>query len=160
MAPSSTGGSTAKKTASSTPDKAAEDTTSEQTEQPSGGSDEPLQVDGNAGTQNFAANGDAVVIKATGEIDSGLFTDAGETDKLVTVDKDVYEEFYFPGTTRPSHRLLYVAGQVVKQSDLDRINRSRAAAEKADGSEFPLDPTTIASGTKVDGPVVSSTAHE
>lgn len=143
-------GSTTKKTAASSE---ASSTPAEET--PSGGSDEPLQVDGNAGTQDFnAGDGEAVVIKASGQIESGLFTDAGKTDKLVVVDKDVYEEFYFPGTKRPSHRLLYVAGQVVKQSDLDRINASRKAAAEATGAEFPLDSTTVASGTKVDGPVV------
>jgi len=149
MAPSGTS-TTAKKTASS-----ASSTDSQTTEQPAAGSsDEPLQVDGNAGVQNFGD--DTVVIRSTDQIDSGLFTDKGQTDKLVVVDKDVYEEFYFPGTKRPSHRLLYTAGQVVKQSDLDRINASRKAAAEADPAEFPIDPTTIASGTKVDGPVKSS----
>lgn len=150
MAPSNP--STAKKAASSS---SGSDTPTE--EQPSGGSSEALQVDGNAGTQDFAAgdNG-AVVIKAADQIDSGLFTDAGKTDKLVVVDKDVYEEFYFPNTKRPSHRLLYTAGQVVKQSDLDRINASRKAAAEDDGTAFPIDPTTLASGTKAEGPVVSS----
>jgi hypothetical protein len=142
---------TAKKTAASS------GATDEKKEQPSGGSDEALQVDGNAGTQDFSAgdNG-AIVISATDQIDTGLFTDAGEVDKLVTVDKDVYEEFYFPGTKRPSHRLLYTAGQTVKQSDLDRINASRKAAAEADPAAFPVDPTTLASGTRAEGPVVSS----
>lgn len=152
MAP--TGNSTAKKTASTSEAKNDNPPTEEQ---PAGGSDEALQVDGNAGTQDFnAGDAEAVVIKASGELDSGLFSDAGQVDKLVTVDKDVYEEFYFPGTKRPSHRLLYTAGQVVKQSDLDRINASRKAAAEASGAEFPIDPTTLASGTKADGPVVSS----
>jgi hypothetical protein len=60
---------------------------------------------------------DATVVKESGEIP----TSAGPpVDELVTVDKDVVAEFTPKNAKRPSHILLFHAGQVVRRSELER----------------------------------------
>lgn len=61
--------------------------------------------------------GDVTLIKA-GEAVTLEALDAG-ADPLVTVGKDVVLEFYPQGTKRPSHILLYHAGQTVLKSQLE-----------------------------------------
>lgn len=106
-----------------------------------------------------AGSGDeAVTVTDTDKIE-GVYEDT-DNDALVTITKDVVEEFYYPGTKRPAHRILFVKGQVVRKAEIDRLNsnvEARKAAASRDADEpVPLeehiDPTTIASGTGANAP--------
>lgn len=52
---------------------------------------------------------------------ASIGTGDADNDPLVTVQDDVYEEFYFENTQRPAYRLLFTKGQVVKQSQIDAV---------------------------------------
>lgn len=102
----------------------------------------------------------AVIIKSDGELAGDIFKEGDAVDVLVSVEKDVYEEFYFPGTKRPAQRLLYPAGTQVKKSDLERLNASRKAA--AAPVEPVIDSTTApASDEKADeNPAAKASAKD
>lgn len=102
-----------------------------------------------------AGSGDAVVVGPDDEV--GSYYSAAEGDVFVTLDRDVIEEFYYPNTTRPSHRVLYSKNQVVSKAVIDQYNADTAAAkaarERAASGELDpqnpagIDSTTLASGT-------------
>lgn len=54
--------------------------------------------------------------------------DAGKT--FVTVDKRVYEVFYYPNTTTRARRLLYTPGQRINRADAERMKASLAALDR------------------------------
>lgn len=97
-------------------------------------------------------NDDAQVVLG---IDVDLEGDLYETtsgDELVTLSKDVVEEFYYPNTKRPAYRILFTKGQTVKKSVIDQANADAATLRKRlEGAEPKLedvvDSTTLASGT-------------
>lgn len=113
---------------------------------------EPLQVDG---TTTQHPTGDAIVVTAEAAAASSLYKKVTDADQLVELNSDVVEEFYFPGTKRPSYRVAFTRGQIVRKSDIDALNaRVKAARELADprpseapGLEDYVDSTTLASGT-------------
>ena len=70
--------------------------------------------------------GDVTLVKA-GEAVKLEAKDLG-ADPLVTVEKDVVLEFYPAGTKRPSHILLYHAGQQVQKSALEAYADKGATA--------------------------------
>jgi hypothetical protein len=109
-----------------------------------------------------AGGGEAKIVKADEEVSESMFASATETDKLVVCNEDVLEEFFYPGTTRPSYRVLYTKGQTVRQSAIDAHNagvkaRKAAAEGRPVDEDNPagIDSTTIASGTRTK-PVESS----
>lgn len=85
---------------------------------------------GTDSVQPLPAPGRAVKAPGTGEKIKGesgdvalssVTTDAGDGDALVEVTEDVFEEFYYPDTKRPSYRLLLHKGQIVKKSELEAL---------------------------------------
>lgn len=99
---------------------------------------------------------DGVIIKADGSLESSNYEEGSAQTTMVTLTGNVYEEFFFPNTTRPSYRLLYHAGQIVPKSTIEAFNEAtkRSVAMRENGGvdkENPagIDSTTIASGTKV-----------
>lgn len=95
------------------------------------------------------ADDEAVLVKrGEGSVNDGLFekTEAGE--ELVTLGRDVVEEFYYPGTKRPAYRVLFTKGQVVRRSAIEQYN---SALEGPDESNpLGIDSSTLASGTRVE----------
>lgn len=91
---------------------------------------------------------EAAVVKADEEISDSLFAKTEPGEEYVTLAKDVVEEFYFPDTKRPSYRLLFTKGQVVRRSEIDALNSRVAARRAATEGEFLIDSTTVASGTR------------
>ncbi len=112
----------------------------------------------NAGRNNDLASAgvgeNAVLLRAGAEIGDELISASGG-EQFVTLEKDIVEEFIYPGTKRPAHRLLFTRGQVVRRATIDALNANvqaaRAAAERG-GDVDPANPagvdeTTLASGT-------------
>lgn len=65
---------------------------------------------------------DGLVDDDDNAIDVGdLFTDNDPGKTWVTVEKRIYEVFYYPNTTEKAKRLLYVPGQRVSRQDAARI---------------------------------------
>lgn len=104
-----------------------------------------------------AGTGDrAVLIGADDDVAEALYEDA-DSDTYVTLQKDVVGEFYFPDTRRPSHRVLYTRGQVVRKAELeahnDAVRAAKVARERAARGEVDpqnpagIDAVTLASGT-------------
>ncbi len=92
-------------------------------------------------------NGAALVRVDDAEGLEDLLEDAGG-EAYVTLTKDVVEEFFYPDTKRPSHRVLFHKGQVVARSVIEqRAQTIRAAQAKGGGPETFLDASTLASGT-------------
>lgn len=76
-----------------------------------------------AGTANAAVGEeDTVRVTASDRIE-GVYDEVdGDGDSFVTINKDVVEQFYYPGTKRPAERILFTRGQVVKKSYIDALN--------------------------------------
>ena len=109
---------------------------------------------------NTAGTGEgAVLVKADGTIEGSLY-DESAGPASVTLKKDVVEEFYFPGTARPAHRIKFTAGQTVPKSVIDELN-ARSAAAKASSDKPSLvdyvDSSTLQAGTGANTPGVEST---
>lgn len=79
------------------------------------------------------AGSDALVVKPSDKIE-GVFADA-EQAPYVTLTRDVVEEFYFPGTIRPAHRILFTKGQTVARAVIDRLNSGVAAQSAGVGTD-------------------------
>lgn len=107
-----------------------------------------------AGTTSAPLDEDGVVI---GGEDTVSDFEEGGGQVMVTLTKNVYEEFYFPNTNRPSYRLLYTKGQVIPKSTIEALNdevearkarNQRAASGELDESNpAGIDSSTLASGT-------------
>jgi hypothetical protein len=79
---------------------------------------------------NAAIASKPVELEEGGKVKESLYKSLEASDELVVVTKDIVEEFYFPDTKRPSSRLLFTKGQVVRKADIDAHNaRAAAAAE-------------------------------
>jgi hypothetical protein len=88
---------------------------------------------------------DVVVIKSDGKVEDSLFAKVEAGDELVTLAKDVVEEFYYPGTKRASYRLLYTKGQVVRRSDVERTNARADGSVVSEENPAGIDSTTLVS---------------
>lgn len=88
---------------------------------------------------------DTVVIKADGKVEDSLFAKVESGDELVTLAKDVVEEFYYPGTKRPSYRLLFTKGQVVRRGDVERVNARNDGSLVSESNPAGIDSTTLVS---------------
>lgn len=77
------------------------------------------------------------------------YIDDASTNATVVLKRDVYEQFYFPGTQRPSYRLAFTKGQVVARAALaERVAAIRLAAARGTGiNPLGIDASTLASGT-------------
>ena len=89
----------------------------------------------------------ADVIRLADEV-GNEFYDESDGATMVTLKKDVVEEFFYPNTRRPSYRLLYTKGQVVAKSVVDAYNAQTRAAVKArelaeNGEVDPVNPAGI-----------------
>jgi hypothetical protein len=59
-----------------------------------------------------------------------LFTDDDPSKTFVSVDKRVFEEFYYPNTTVKAKRLLYTPGQRINRADASRMQASMSALDR------------------------------
>lgn len=93
-------------------------------------------------------DGDAALVAADDPDSIESLIEAGDTDEIVVLKQDVVEEFRYPGTKRPSYRVLYHKGQAIQRSVLAaRAAEIRAAnADRTDLASY-IDATTLASGT-------------
>lgn len=115
---------------------------------------DPTEAGRNNDLAGAGVGPDAVLLRADEEIGDDLIEDASSA-QFVTLSKDVVEEFVYPGTKRPAHRLLFTKGQVVPRDRIDALNagvQARAAEAERDGDPDPknpagIDSTTLASGT-------------
>jgi hypothetical protein len=98
-----------------------------------------------AGTVSAPPAENAVVIGAGDKVSD--FNDAGAGEEMVQLTKDVYEEFYFPNTKRPSYRLLFTEGQVVSKKVVEAIGAAVDEAELDKVNPARIDSSTLASGT-------------
>lgn len=104
-----------------------------------------------AGLTTAGVGDDAVVLRVGEALPASAYASTDETDPFVTLQKDVMEEFFFPGTKRPSYRLAFTKGQTVRQSAIDAVT-GRLAAKPGDKRPEPtleshIDSSTLASGT-------------
>lgn len=107
-----------------------------------------------AGLATAGVGDDAVVIRKGEEVDSSLYATSDVKDPYVVLQKDVVEEFYFPNTKRPSHRLLFRKGDTVRQSQLDALKAPEAPGDDVAAQlRAQVDSTTLASGTGATGVV-------
>jgi hypothetical protein len=101
-----------------------------------------------AGNVSAPLDDEGVVVRAEEKVED--FTSA-ESVEMVELTKNVYEEFYFPDTKRPSYRLLFTKGQTVPKSTVDAINAARQSDEEREAAQKAnpagIDSTTLASGT-------------
>ncbi len=96
---------------------------------------------------------EAVVVEVEDGVADSVYQITATTE-MVTLDRDIVEKFYFPDTTRPSYRLLYVKGQTVPRTAIEAYNASVEQANllRSNGGVDPANPagvdsTTLASGT-------------
>jgi hypothetical protein len=99
--------------------------------------------------------GDAQVVKEDETVSSSVY-EITDTTEMVTLQRDLVEEFFYPDTKRPSYRILYTKGQTVSRAAIEAYNAGVEAANKLreNGGVDPANPagidsTTIASGTRV-----------
>lgn len=90
----------------------------------------------------------AVLLGANDEVDLKALTEVSGGQEFVTLQKDVIEEFFYPNTTTPAHRVAFTAGQVVAKSVLDERNRLARLAAKGIGLPI-IDASTAAAGTLI-----------
>lgn len=89
------------------------------------------------------------VVRVDGTVDKGLY-DESDGETYVTLKEPVLEEFFFPDTKRPSYRVLYHKGQVVKKSVVDAYNADTELQNKLrenPGALNPANPADIDSST-------------
>lgn len=72
------------------------------------------------------------VVGAGDTLKDSLFDGSGD---FVTLTKDVVEEFYFPDTNRPSYKLLFAKGQVVRRADIEALNTRLEATRAVAGGD-------------------------
>ncbi len=115
---------------------------------------DPTNAGRNPAVPTAGVGPNAVLLHAGDEVGDELIA-ASTGQQFVTLDKDIVEEFIYPGTKRPAHRLLFTKGQVVSRATIDTLNANvratRVAAERG-GDADPANPagvdeTTLASGT-------------
>lgn len=61
------------------------------------------------------------------QVDLASITETDRVEEYVTLGEDVLEEFYHDGAKRPSTRILFHKGQVVKKSVLDEMIKNSQA---------------------------------
>jgi len=86
-----------------------------------------------------------VQIADAGALDTVI--ESAGADEFVTLTADVVEQYRYPNTQRPAHRLAYTKGQVVRRSE---IEARRADLTPVEGIAGYLDSSTLASGSYKD----------
>lgn len=115
---------------------------------------DPTEAGANEDLATTGVGEDAVLLKSDETVDESAFESAGESDELITLSKDVVQEFFYPNTKRPAYRILYTKGQTIRRSVIDAHNagvedrKRREAGEPDPENMAGIDSTTLASGTR------------
>ena len=98
-----------------------------------------------AGLATAGVGDDAVLVRRGDTMDKSVYEAGTDDDPFVTVQKDVVEEFFFPGTKRPAYRVAFVKGQTVRKWAIDAL--SAKVPEGEPELRDYIDSSTFASGT-------------